>query len=92
MKHSITTYSPGFVPAYVANGLVGLRIGANPLRDGTALVDGYFGLHEMERIESLEPAPYPLTGDVAIDGLWLGQRPARFTARREATSAVLEFD
>lgn len=75
MKHTINQYKPEFAPAYVANGFVGLRIGENPLAGGTALVNGYAGLHETERIESYAPVPYPLCGDVNIDGLWSSQRP-----------------
>lgn len=84
MKHTIHEYEPEFPPAYVANGFVGLRIGANPLSGGTALVNGYAGLHETERIESYAPVPYPLRGDVSIDGLWASERPDWVTFREQS--------
>ena len=74
-QHKITKHSAAFPPAYVANGLIGLRIGKNPLTGNTTLLDGYYGLHEMERIESLEAAPYPLSGDICLNGLWISERP-----------------
>ena len=55
----ITEYRPHFAPAYVANGLVGLRIGGNPFVGGTALLNGFVGKHELEQVEGYAPAPYP---------------------------------
>lgn len=59
------------LPAYVSNGLVGLRVRPVPLISGMALVSGYAGEHPERRIEAAAIAPYPLAGDVAIDGVWL---------------------
>jgi protein-glucosylgalactosylhydroxylysine glucosidase len=59
------------LPAYVSNGLVGLRVRDIPLAAGMALVSGFAGEHPERRIEAAAVAPYPLAGDVAINGVWL---------------------
>ena len=40
-----------------------------------ALVNGYAGQHPIRLIEAAAVAPYPLAGDIAIDGVWLSDRP-----------------
>lgn len=59
------------LPAYVSNGLIGLRVRAQPLQAGMALVSGYAGEDPERRIEAAAPAPYPLAGDIAVNGVWL---------------------
>ncbi|MET3667240.1 glycoside hydrolase family 65 protein [Caulobacter sp. 1776] len=59
------------LPAYVSNGLIGLRVRCQPLQAGMALVSGYVGEDPERRIEAAASAPYPLAGDIAIDGVWL---------------------
>jgi trehalose/maltose hydrolase-like predicted phosphorylase len=59
------------LPAYVSNGLIGLRVRCQPLQAGMALVSGYVGEDPERRIEAAAPAPFPLAGDIAIDGVWL---------------------
>lgn len=59
------------LPAYVSNGLVGLRVRDVPLMAGMALVSGFAGEHPERRIEAAASAPYPLAGDLAVDGVWL---------------------
>jgi trehalose/maltose hydrolase-like predicted phosphorylase len=59
------------LPAYVSNGLIGLRVRDVPLTSGMALVSGFAGEHPERRIEAAAAAPYPLAGDVAINGVWL---------------------
>ena len=63
------------LPAYVSNGLVGLRVRDMPLAAGMALVSGFAGEHPERRIEAAATAPYPLAGDVAINGVWLSDTP-----------------
>jgi trehalose/maltose hydrolase-like predicted phosphorylase len=63
------------LPAYVSNGLIGLRVRGQPLQAGMALVSGYVGEDPERRIEAAAPAPYPLAGDIAIDGMWLSDLP-----------------
>ena len=63
------------LPAYVSNGLVGLRVRDVPLLAGMALVSGFAGEHPERLIEAAATAPYPLAGDVAINGIWLSDAP-----------------
>ena len=63
------------LPAYLSNGLMGLRVRDQPLAAGMALVSGYSGEHPERRIEAAAPAPYPLAGDIALDGVWLSDVP-----------------
>lgn len=67
------------LPAYVSNGLVGLRVRDVPLTAGRALVNGFAGEHPERRIEAAAHAPYPLAGDLAINGVWLSDVPQRVT-------------
>ncbi len=59
------------LPAYVSNGLIGLRVRDMPLAAGIALVSGYVGEHHERGIEAAAVAPYPVAGDLALDGVWL---------------------
>jgi hypothetical protein len=59
------------LPAYVSNGLVGLRVRPMALAKGMALVSGYAGEHPERRIEAAAVAPYPLAGDISVNGVWL---------------------
>jgi trehalose/maltose hydrolase-like predicted phosphorylase len=72
------------LPAYVSNGLVGLRVRPVPLFQGMALVSGYAGEHPERRIEAAAVAPYPLAGDIAIDGVWLSDIPYQVRDLRQA--------
>lgn len=63
------------LPAYLSNGLVGLRVRDQPLSAGMALLSGYSGEHPERRIEAAAPVPYPLAGDIALDGVWLSDVP-----------------
>lgn len=70
-----TGAGPHELPAYVCNGLIGLRVRRQPLQAGMAIVSGYAGEDPERRIEAAAPAPYPLVGDLAIDGAWLSDLP-----------------
>jgi len=73
--HRIEQPIPGAEPAYLANGLVGLRIPQTPLPQGTALVNGFVGLSPEKDHEEYADAPYPVGADIAIGGAWLSERP-----------------
>ena len=72
------------LPAYVANGVVGLRIREIPLRAGMTLVSGYSGEHPQRKIEAIAVAPYPLAGDIQIAGVWLSDAPYAVTVIDQA--------
>ncbi len=63
------------LPAYVSNGLIGLRVREQPLHPGMTLVSGVVGEHQERRVEAAAPSPYPLAGDLAINGIWLSDQP-----------------
>lgn len=72
------------LPAYVANGLIGLRVRDVPLAAGMALLSGYSGEHAERRIEAAAIAPYPLAADLAVDGVWLSDAPHRVADLEQA--------
>ena len=65
----------GDLPAYVSNGVIGLRVREVPLMAGMALVSGVAGEHRDRRIEAAANCPYPLAGDVSINGVWMSDQP-----------------
>jgi trehalose/maltose hydrolase-like predicted phosphorylase len=73
-----------YLPAYVSNGVIGLRVRSQPLQTGMAIVSGYVGEDPERGIEAAAPAPYPLTGDIAVDGLWLSDLPDQVSALEQA--------
>ncbi|HSL76661.1 MAG TPA: hypothetical protein VK867_06940 [Candidatus Limnocylindrales bacterium] len=71
----VTSASDRELPAYVSNGLVGLRLLDIPLLSGISILNGYAGLHPQMQIEANARTPYPLAGDISIDGVWLTLAP-----------------
>lgn len=72
------------LPAYLSNGLVGLRVRDNPLAAGMALLNGYSGLHPVKKIEAAAVAPYPLAANIALNGVWLSDLPHQLTVLDQA--------
>jgi trehalose/maltose hydrolase-like predicted phosphorylase len=72
------------LPAYIANGVIGLRVRDVPLTPGMTLVSGYSGEHYERQIEAAAVAPYPLAGDLALDGVWLSDVPHQVSNPRQA--------
>ena len=62
----VRRWRPEFLPAYVGNGVMGLRVTRVPLRDGVAIVSGFAGIHPTDWVEAFARAPYPLAGDVVL--------------------------
>jgi hypothetical protein len=71
----VRRYRPDFLPAYVCNGVVALRVGRVPLLDGLATLNGFAGLDADTGVESLARVPYPLAGDVRLGTTRLSQAP-----------------
>ena len=63
------------LPAYISNGVVGLKVRDNPLIPGMALLSGFSGEHPERKIESAAFAPYPIAGDICLDGVWMSDAP-----------------
>ena len=72
------------LPAYVSNGVIGLRVRENPLQSGMCIVSGFVGEHHEKRIEAVAAAPYPLGGDIALGGLWSADQPGSVEALDQA--------
>jgi protein-glucosylgalactosylhydroxylysine glucosidase len=62
----VTEWRPGFLPAYLSNGLIGLRVGHIPLLYGVAMLSSFEGLDPATRVEAFARVPYPLAGDIRI--------------------------
>ena len=69
----IRDYRPDFIPAYIANGLIGLRCGRVPFRSGIAMVNGFAGLDVNDGLEGFARVPFPLGADLTIDNLRLSR-------------------
>jgi len=65
------------LPAYLSNGVIGLRVREIALSPGMALISGYTGEHQERRIEAAAVAPYPVAVDLALGGVWLSDTPHR---------------
>jgi protein-glucosylgalactosylhydroxylysine glucosidase len=70
----------GDLPAYVSNGLVGLRVTDIPLLPGYVMVSGLTGQHPVVEVEAAAQAPYPVAGDIGLNGVFMTTVPhqARF--------------
>jgi len=68
-------FSKSFDPAYLANGLIGIRPGPNPLAHAQTMVSGFVFSQIPYRVESLSPAPYPLETDLVVDRVSLLAHP-----------------
>src|SRR5689334_17386603 len=65
----VRSFEPDYLPGYVSNGVIGLRVLDVPFRRGVAVLNGLAGVHPTLGIEYSPYAPYPLAGDIAI-GPW----------------------
>ena len=59
------------LPAYVANGIIGLRVPPVPWHGSHAVLNGVAGVDPVAAVESVPRLPYPLGGDLAVNGLLL---------------------
>src|SRR5256885_17182406 len=71
----VTSAGRSELPAYVSNGLLGLRVLDIPLLPGRVMVSGFTGLHPSVQVEAAASAPYPLAGDIRINSVWLSNSP-----------------
>ena len=80
----VTEYRPEFLPAYVANGVVGLRVPRIPQIDGLATLNGLAGIDGASGAEGFARAPYPLAGDFEVDRVSLKTAPERAQLREQS--------
>jgi trehalose/maltose hydrolase-like predicted phosphorylase len=80
----VRAWRPEYVPAYLSNGLIGLRAGPIPLIEGLAVVNGLAAIDPVEQGEGFARGPYPIGGEVEVDGCKLSRVPrlAQFIEQR----------
>lgn len=72
------------LPAYLSNGLIGLRVVEIPLGGGVAMLNGFVGEHPEEMVEAAARAPFPLGGDLSVNGVRMSQAPHLVDAPRQS--------
>ena len=77
-------WRPEYIPAYLSNGLIGLRAGPIPLTEGVAIVNGLAAIDPVEKGEGFARGPYPIAGDIELNGHKLSRLPlqAEFVEQR----------
>lgn len=72
------------LPAYLSNGVIGLRVRDNAMMSGMAMLCGYSGLHPEKKIEAGAVAPYPLGANIALNGIWMSDVPHQMEVRDQS--------
>jgi len=80
----VAEYRPEFLPAYVANGVVGLRVPRIPQIEGLAILNGFAGIDGDSGAEGFARVPYPLAGDLEVNGVSLKTAPERAQLREQS--------
>ena len=71
------------LPAYISNGLIGLRVLDCPLLPAPVLVSGLAAIEPVHEIEAAAEAPYPIAADVRLNGVWLRSAPQQVVFREQ---------
>ena len=79
----VEDFSRKFYPAYLSNGLIGIRPGANPLVPAKTMVNGFVYSDIPYRVVSLSPAPYPLVTDFRVNNVSLLKHPELVNVERQ---------
>ena len=82
-KLAVADFSRKFDPAYLSNGLIGIRPGPNPLAKAMTHVSGFVFTDVRYEVESLSPAPYPLETDIVVNNTSLLKRPDLLRTQRQ---------
>jgi hypothetical protein len=80
----VTEYRPEFLPAYVSNGVVGLRVPRIPQIDGLAILNGFAGIDGDSGAEGFARVPFPVAGDLELNGVSLKSAPERAQLREQS--------
>lgn len=72
---AVKNFAEKFYPAYLSNGLIGIRPGPNPLVPAQATVNGFVYTDIPDRVVSLSPSPYPLVTDIRVHSVRLLKHP-----------------
>ena len=80
----VTERKPDYLPAYLSNGLIGLRVPPIAVLRNVVVVSGSTGIHPTARIEAAPYAPDPLAGDIRLKGVFLtdAYEQVRFVEQR----------
>jgi protein-glucosylgalactosylhydroxylysine glucosidase len=81
---ALREYPVDFLPAYLSNGLIGLRVGRIPPLDGLCIVHGLIERDPIEDGEAFSRGPYPLAGEIVLGGHRLRDHPDRAVFREQA--------
>ncbi len=73
----VRRWRPEYIPAYLSNGVIGLRAGPIPLIEGVAIVNGLAAIDPVEKGEGFARGPYPIGGEMEIDGAKLSRLPGQ---------------
>src|SRR3954464_3365124 len=71
----VRKWKPDYIPAYLANGMIGARVGMCPLTEGLTIVSGLAAIHPVDKVEGFARGPYAFAGDVSVAGVSLADRP-----------------
>ncbi len=66
---------PEYLPAYLSNGFLGVRVGTIPLVEGLVIVSGLRAVDSVHEIETFARGPYPFSGDIEINGQAMSRSP-----------------
>jgi trehalose/maltose hydrolase-like predicted phosphorylase len=80
---AVREYRPEFIPAYLSNGVIGLRAGRVPFLEGLAIASGFAGRDPEMHVESFARAPFPLSCDIKIGDGELNRSLERVTLREQ---------
>jgi protein-glucosylgalactosylhydroxylysine glucosidase len=80
---SVTDFAKPYEPAYLANGLIGIRPGPNPLAKAMTQVSGFVYTQIPYGMEAISPAPYPLETDITIGTVSALANPDTVTPTRQ---------
>jgi hypothetical protein len=80
----VEDFSKPVDPAYLSNGLIGIRPATNPLARALACVSGFVFSHPAYRMELISPPPYPLETDLRVKGISLLAHPELYKIQRQS--------
>src|SRR4029079_9801873 len=94
----VRDYLPQYLPAYIANGVLGLRCPRIPFLGGVSMVNGFAGLDVRDGLEGFARTPFPLGADITLEGVRLSQavqcvtfRDERYAFARAERTTVLDY-
>ena len=74
----------GKPPAYLSNGMIGVRPGPNPLLPALATVSGYVGDYESEPFEAFAQAPSPFAADIRVGDFSMQKLAEKVSVQRQS--------